>query len=66
MRRLYNPAPELSGHYYVVPRHNCRSVLAFRNIEFQRFYPVAAIGEPLEAWLAPWVRLSFTPLPRLT
>ena len=65
MRRLYNPAPELSGHYYVVPRLNCRAVLAFRSIEYKRFYPVQAIGEPLEAWLAPFPRLSPNPLPHL-
>ena len=65
MKRIYNPGPELSGHYYVVPRPDCRAVLAFKSIEYQRFYPVLAIGEPLAAKMAPCARLSPTPLPRL-
>ena len=65
MRRLYNQGPELSGHYYVVPRPDCRSVLAFRSIEYQRFYPVLAIGEPLRPNTGGIARLSTTPLPHL-
>ena len=65
MRRLYNPSPELSGHYCIVPRHNERAVLAFQSHEFKRFYPVVAIGEPLDPRLPPWARLSTTPLPHL-
>ena len=65
MRRLYNPDPELSGHYWIVPRHEDRAVLAFRTHEFNRFYPVVAIGEPLDPRLPPLARLSTTPLPHL-
>ena len=65
MRRLYNQGPELSGHYYVVPRPDCRSVLAFKMEEYQRFYPVLAIGEPLRPTMGGFVRLSTTPLPHL-
>ena len=49
----------------MVPRHNCRAVLAFRSIEYERFYPVQAIGEPMQPWLAPFPRLSPNPLPHL-
>ncbi len=57
-------SPERS-HYYVVPRANSRAVLAFHSREYNRFYPVRAIGEPLASWAAPFPRLSSIPLPHL-
>ena len=65
MRRLYNSGPERSGNYCVVPRYGERAVLAFKVHEFNRYYPVVAIGEPLAPCLAPFARLSTTPLPHL-
>jgi hypothetical protein len=56
--------PALSTRLAVVPGPSGLAVLAYYCETNGRYYPVQALAEPIHPHLAPFPRLSYTPLPQ--